>query len=236
MENHLKSVISIVVARMDSKRLPNKALLEVCGVPLIAYVFKRASLIKGSNRIVLATTDRKCDDALCDCAAHHGVDLFRGDLDNVSRRLLLCAQKFNADYFVRLNGDSPFVDYDLISNSIRYCLNDFDLITNIVERTFPYGISVEIIKTSKFYETCQKMKTPSHYENVTKYYYEHLNDFYVKSIKSGVVLTTDQRFVVDNEHDLRRFKEMVQFLGNRAILCKYQELVDVYNRLYVQCR
>ena len=54
----------IVFARMDSVRLPGKALADLCGRPMLGRVLDRVRRAKRGGRIVVATSERKSDDEI----------------------------------------------------------------------------------------------------------------------------------------------------------------------------
>ena len=51
----------IIFSRFDSQRLPGKALLDIEGRCLLGRVIDRAKLIKGTNEIIVATSNREID-------------------------------------------------------------------------------------------------------------------------------------------------------------------------------
>jgi len=54
--------------------------------------------------------------------------------------------------YLRINGDSPIIDRDLILSVINSKkFSKFYYHSNIIDRTYPYGISVQIIKKN-FYK------------------------------------------------------------------------------------
>lgn len=223
------SIIGIILGRLDSSRLPGKLLEDVNGIPLIGYVIARAKRISGLSELMIATTDRSVDDPLVDYANAQGLMVFRGDSRNVAQRLLNCASKFGAQYFIRLNGDSPFADPELIIEGMQHCFNKrVELITNLIGRTFPYGIAVEIIETKAFARAYANMHTNEEYEHATKYLYEHLDMFGVESMKSSLPELSRARLVVDTEKDLNMFRKMTAFFKSRAVNVGYIEAADKY--------
>ena len=44
---------------------------------------------------------------------------FRGDLNNVAKRLCKAAELNKAKYFLRINGDSPLINYKIIDRAIQ---------------------------------------------------------------------------------------------------------------------
>ena len=71
--------------------------------------------------------------------------------------------------FVELMGTVPFFPYNHINNYIHNM--DFEFINNIRERTFPYGISIEILNT-KFYKYNSNNVDINFQEHVTQHLYD----------------------------------------------------------------
>jgi len=224
-------ICGIIQARLDSTRLPGKALIKVNGIPIIGYVFLRAKQIQGLSELILATTTRSIDDPLVNYAREMGISTYRGDLENVADRFLKCAQNNGADYFLRINGDSPFIDKKLIEQSLVFCKGNFDLISNIVQRNFPYGISVEIIRTRTFVNIYPNLHQPDEKEHITKFFYDHIDQFNVKSILPNVRGPRTIRMVVDNENDLNNFVTVIEKIKGKAITADYQEIACIYRSL-----
>jgi spore coat polysaccharide biosynthesis protein SpsF len=221
------SAVGLVLARSDSSRLPRKALIPVEGRPLIGYVFERASRITGLSHLALATTDRGIDDELADYAGTCGIDVCRGDTQDVTKRLLDCSSPFGADYLIRINADSPFLDPALIAEGLSHIGKDRDLITNIVGRTFPYGVSVEIIRREALELTHARM-TLAEREHVTEYIYVNDCAFSIFAMTSDSPELSAARMVVDTEEDLLRFKKVVHALGDDALTADYRQAAACY--------
>ena len=222
-------IVGIIPARLDSTRLPGKALKQVKGMPLIGYVIARAKRIPGLGGLVLATTERPVDDPLAEYALSQGVAVYRGALHDVALRLLTCAAKFRGDYFVRLNGDTPFLDSTLITQGMAYCHDGRpDLVTNLIGRTFPYGIAVEVIRTEAFGQAYTRMTTSEEREQVTRYLYVHPAAFNIQTIISSRPELSRARVVVDTEADFEMFERMVIRLGEAVSTAGYQEVASLY--------
>lgn len=226
------SVAGIIPARMDSQRLPGKVLRRAGDVPLMGYVIRRAGLVSRLSRIVVATTRRSVDDPIEEYACSSGLEVFRGDTEDVALRLLSCASEFGADYFIRLNGDSPFPDPHLLEEGIGMCRNGgFDFVTNLIGRSFPYGIAVEIIATRVYKSAYERMESPEDREHVTAYLYAHLDEFLTHSMTSPVPEFAKTRLVVDTEDDWHLFQRAVAILGDSVWTSGYREIADLYQRM-----
>lgn len=225
--NH--NVVGIIQARMDSHRLPGKALIEVNGLPLIGYVFKRARKIVGISEVILATTDRQVDDPLVDYARSEKVSVYRGSCDDVALRMLNCAKFYQSDFFVRINGDSPFLDPDLITHGISITREGpVDLVTNLIERSFPYGIALEIVNSKTYEEVYKNLQLEGDREHVTQYFYDHIYDYKIRIVKLEQKNLSAVRLVVDTQADLDIFTILVEKLGNRVVNANYIQVASEY--------
>lgn len=224
-------VLGIIIARMGSARLPGKVMLPLHGAPLIDYVIERARRIHGLDELVLATTKGSEDDCLAEYVAALGVQVFRGDSLDVSKRVMACADHFDGDYFVRLNGDSPFLDYRLLTEALaKLKAGAPDLITNLLGRTYPYGIAVEIVKSAAYRRAISNFSDEAHREHVTSYFYSHLEGFLVESLTSSREDLLAMRLVVDTDEDLRRMGQLVLSLGAGCIDATLDEIGAHYRR------
>ena len=144
-------MLAVIQARCNSKRFKNKILFLINNLPLIIHVYLRVKKSTFIKKVVIATSKNKTDDKLIEILKKFKIKYFRGDLKNVAKRLYKVAELNKVKYFMRINGDSPLIDYKTIDRAFRIFKNrnkDYDLITNVFPRTFPKGQSVEIIKNS----------------------------------------------------------------------------------------
>lgn len=228
MSKNFLKITGIIQARLDSKRLPGKVMKEVNGMPVLGYVISRAKRTKGLHNIVLATTYRKSDEPLIKYALKQNLFVHQGKVNDVAHRFLSCAERFRSDYLVRINADSPFIDPDLISKGIKYCYNSkVDLVTNIIGRTFPYGISVEIISTGALKNSYKFMKKNER-EHVTLYFYNHSKSFNIITMTSRFKKIRKANMVIDEEYDLKIFKNVIKKLGNNALNMPYKKIAKIY--------
>lgn len=138
-------VLAIVQARAGSTRLPHKVMKRVAGIPMIELLLKRLSEASNISQIVVATSVNPNNHELADHVTKLGFNVFQGSEDDVLERYYLAAQKFNADVIVRITGDCPLVDANLVDEIIRFFkLGNFDYASNTLAPTFPDGLDVEV--------------------------------------------------------------------------------------------
>ncbi len=167
--------IGIVFARLDSRRFPAKALSQFQGKPLVLQVLERAARSRELEQVVLATTNRKDDEPLARAVLNAGFGVFCGSLEDVAGRALACAEHFSAEAFARLNGDSPYIDVDLLDLGVSLQRRTGAvLVSNLVPtRTYPYGVAVECLSTKKFAALYALGLDLEEREHITKAIYKH---------------------------------------------------------------
>lgn len=138
----LNHVGGVILVRCGSSRLPNKALLPIAGKPSIVWLIERIKRCCFLDSIVLATSTEINDDPLESIANDFGINCYRGDLENISKRILGCAVEFGLDHIVRITGDDLLRDEIIIDNAINSHLHSSCDVT--ITSGMPYGTQTEI--------------------------------------------------------------------------------------------
>ena len=223
---------AIIVARLDSRRLPGKVLAAVAGRPLLWFVVSRVRLVRAfGERVVVATSDRAVDNPLVDVCHAEGWPVFRGSADDVACRVLACATQQGWDWFARVNGDSPFTDPELLGEACEVAqLGDFDLITNLQPRSFPYGVSVELIRTDFYRRAYARFRDLDDREHVTRYLYDHQSEARSINISRRGVDLSRERLTIDTPEDLAAFREFVGSLHRDWLDVTYADAVRFFQQ------
>ena len=197
---------AIIFSRMNSSRLPGKALIEINQKFLIERVIERTKKIKNINHICLATSENPDDDKLIEIAEKHKIDTFRGSLNNVTKRAYDAASWFNYDSILRICGDRPFFNISLYENLIQEAIDsEADLFTNIFPRTVPPGFTAELIKVKALKKTLALTNSHTDLEHVTRFIYNNPKLFSIKNIEfynNPEIIKL--RLVVDDIDDFNR--------------------------------
>lgn len=209
------TVATVIFSRLDSQRLPGKALKPFAGRPLLGHVIDRALAAKEPDLVIVATTDRPTDDGLAAFAEEQGARVFRGSHLDVLGRGLACAEQFELTALGRICGDSPFIDPKLIDRMIAaHRENGAEVTTNLHPRTFPMGMSFEIITVDALRRLAESTDDLAEREHMTTYIYDNPDQFRIHNITSGIEGSERVPLVVDSIDDLvqanwlvRRLKE-----------------------------
>lgn len=200
----------IVLCRYNSRRLPGKVLKEIAGRSVLGHIMDRLQRGAGAYPIVVATSNEPDDDAVARFCRYSCIPCFRGSLENVSERFTACADFYRFDYAVRINADNIFTDPDVMKAMLAIAETDqFDFISNVPGRTFPYGMSVEIVRTSYFRSTLQ-YQNARHQEHVTSWLYEH-EEYGRRFVYTNRVCPQAQgmQLALDSEEDFLRISKVI---------------------------
>lgn len=196
---------------MSSHRLPGKSLMKLGAKSLLGRTIERTRSCMEVDSVLVATSTDPSDDPVSDYCQSKKTHCFRGSLENLVERMLGAAQLFESESFLRISGDSPFIDPVIINMAIIHAnsITDFDLVTNVQHRTFPKGQSVEIIKTDSLKKVSQQELTLFEKEHVTPFFYSNHKRFKIISFTSGSD-SGNSRQCIDNEDDFIIAEKIVQ--------------------------
>jgi len=106
---------------MESTRLPNKAIKDICGLPMIIHTLKRTMLAKKLDELYIVTDSEEIkklveshDGKVIMTATHHQTG---------SDRLAEAASKIEANIIVNIQGDEALVNPKHIDQSIQGLIN-----------------------------------------------------------------------------------------------------------------
>lgn len=232
-------IVIIIQARMESTRLPGKALRSVCGQPMLLYMLDRVSQIRGNHDIVIACPETEDNVFVQKLLLKHGYDcqLVPGDPNDVLARFYAVATAYAPDHVVRLTGDCPLIDHRTIEQMIMHHLRSRMTYTGIAEE-WGDGNDMEVFTMAALTLAYQKATLPSEREHVTPFLYNNPRIF-----NAGVfpcpLNARWLRYSVDTAEDLRVANYLANTLtarhgwryGWRDILFLAQENDYIRNRM-----
>ena len=225
----IKKITCVIQARTDSTRLPNKVLKEIEDTPMICHIINRIKRSRNVEQIILATTDKDSDKILLDIAEKFKIIGFAGDDDDVLERFFNAATSFSADPIVRITGDCPLVDPELLDNMIQIFLeNRYDYISNTIERTFPDGLDIEIFSFDALKKTHQQAKWSSEREHVTPFIVKNQDLFRVYNYRNKQDLS-NLRWCVDEEDDLLMVKQIFHEMNTEQFFST-ADIIDLVSK------
>lgn len=107
-------ILGVIPARYGSTRLPGKALVPLCGKPLVQWVYERAKLAKSLGDVIVATDDERIRAAVEKFGGR--VAMTREDHPSGTDRIAEAISNEAADIVINIQGDEPLIDPKLIDN------------------------------------------------------------------------------------------------------------------------
>ena len=210
-----------IYARTDSRRLPGKVLRPFGDTTLLQQVIDRARQVD-ANSWSLLTSDRRVDDRLATAARRAGLEVVRGSATDLVARTVTAIKTLHVDRFVRINGDSPLFEPRLVNAALQRGSRE-GLISNVIERRFPYGVATEIVDATLFRRLAGTAR-PEESEHVTKHLYR-------QPLTATILSLTQQvdhshiRLAVDTIEDYGRVLALFDTPSSR--LAPYWELLSL---------
>ena len=200
-------IVAVVQARVSSARLPSKVLAPLLGQPMLARQMERIGRARRLDRIIVATSDQPEDDAIEQLCAAASVECFRGSLDDVLDRVIAAARPHQPDHVVRLTGDCPLADPELIDAIVAHHVRGgFAYTSNTLQPTYPDGLDTEVIAMPALEQAWREAALPSEREHVTPYV-KNSGKFRTGNFAAPVD-RSHLRWTVDEPEDLEMVREV----------------------------
>lgn len=220
-------VIAMIQARMGSTRLPRKVLAPIAGKSTIGRIVERLLTCKELDDIVISTTTKIEDDPVVEFAMSHGIQFYRGSEMDLVDRMFGTIRKFEGDGLVRITGDCPLVDPDLVDlhvSTFRDSGGSLEYISNIFPRTFPHGLDIEILSLSALRRLNQEIQDQEYRELFNHYIRANSVKFKIENIAQDRDLS-HLRWTLDYREDLEFLEQVFGYLDNKSMVCKMDDVL-----------
>jgi spore coat polysaccharide biosynthesis protein SpsF len=201
----------LIQARMESKRLRGKTLLDLAGQRMLFHVVARLSDSPATGPLIVATSAQPTDDFIQSWCDASGVRCFRGSEKDVLDRFWRCAEPLDVKYVVRATADNPLVWEGAIAYLGRFLLEQgcgYVAFTHFM----PIGLGIEIFTKESLGRAHAEATLPHQREHVTSYIYENREKFDCLYISPPQELEGKFRLTVDTKEDFELFKEIYRRL------------------------
>jgi len=222
-------IVAVIQARMGSTRLPGKALKDIHGRSMLARVVRRAGRSALIDKLVVATTEKKADDAIVSECDSLGISCFRGSEDDVLDRYYQAARAFSADSIVRITSDCPLIDPEIIDRVVQAFLdNGPDYASNTIESTYPRGLDVEAFTFDALKKAWCDASADFQHVHVTPYVYQHPEQFKILSV-SGGENWSNYRWTVDTREDLKLVRAVYEMI-DRDDYFSWRDVLELFRK------
>jgi 3-deoxy-manno-octulosonate cytidylyltransferase (CMP-KDO synthetase) len=121
-------ILGLIPSRLNSKRLKNKPLLNIDGLPIIIHTLKRAKMSKKIDKVIVCTDSTK----VIDIVKKNGGEAVLTSINhkNGTERIYEVAKKYKAKLIIDIQGDEPLLDPKDIDRVIDFHQKnkDFDIV------------------------------------------------------------------------------------------------------------
>jgi len=163
-------IIALVQARMGSTRLPNKVMKPICGIPMIELLITRLARSLEIDQLIVVTSIDERNLQLVRHVQSLGFDCEQGSENDVLDRYVKVAKKYQADIVVRITGDCPLVDPELVDELIRtFKKTNLDYLSNNYPPTYPDGLDIEVFTLKALEQAALEANEVFDREHVTPY-------------------------------------------------------------------
>jgi 3-deoxy-manno-octulosonate cytidylyltransferase (CMP-KDO synthetase) len=110
-------IVAVIPARYNSTRFVGKPLADICGKPMIWWVYQQVTKVKEFDAVYVATDDERIK-KYCD---ENGINvLMTSDKhENHIYRIHEVTTMVESDYYVCVNGDEPMIEPDTIKQILQ---------------------------------------------------------------------------------------------------------------------
>ncbi len=104
----MERIVGVIPARYQSSRFPGKPLADICGKPMIWWVYQQCMKVKELDALYVATDDGRIENV---CRTL-GMNVMMTDSSHKTGtdRVGEVARKIEGDLFVNIQGDEPLID------------------------------------------------------------------------------------------------------------------------------
>ncbi len=219
-------VAAIIQARNGSTRLPGKVMMTLAGRRVIEHVVERVQAAGRIRAIVVATTNEEADTTMAEFLSHRGIEVFRGSTHDVLDRYYQTALSRGFKHIVRITADCPLIDPKIIDQVVQeYQKKKVDYCANVLERTFPDGLDVEVFSFEALTRAWQQTQYPAEREHVTLYIRRHPEFFSLANVALNPSLGKE-RWTLDYPEDFDLIERVLQETSRNGHIASFREILQ----------
>lgn len=222
---------AIVPIRMNSERLPGKALLKINGRPVVHYLLDRVAAcryVKPAD-IVVCTTQDASDDPLALAVQEYGASVFRGERDDIIKRFRDAMEQFAFDAVVQVDGDDPLTEPQYMDLTMEKLLSD-PALGIVWSEGLPLGVNCKSF-TRKAMDTVYGQYRAGQNDTGFIYYFtktDFLKKATVRPVSKDHVHDT-VRLTLDYDVDFEVFRRIFEALDRPGHVASLTEVIAYLN-------
>ena len=225
------NIVSIIEARMNSKRLPGKVLLPAQKISMLEHLVERLKTIKIIDQIVVATTVNSKDDEIVELCQKKEINFFRGSEEDVMGRVICAAEKYFADLIVEITADCPLIDPDIVDQIISIFLaNKVDYVSNAIIRSYPDGMDTQVFSLKTLKTSYEMVNSDLEKEHVTLHIRNNPNLFsHINVIAPKNIYYPELGLTLDEKDDYILIKKIIDNLYPKDNFFSCLDIINYLN-------
>jgi N,N'-diacetyllegionaminate synthase len=207
-------VWALIIVRLKSSRLPEKALIKFDESTAIDHLIARVKRARSVEKIVLCTTTDSTDDRLEHIAKESNIYIHRGPIKNVLSRMLGAVKDQEVDAIVRITGDDILVDPEYLDLAVSTHLNSNAEYTS--SKKLPSGTEVEVFDVQLLEDIEKSANDLSGTEYLTTYILNNADNIACQEVEVKSSHQRNWRLTLDTPEDesvVRSFLNKMKQLG-----------------------
>lgn len=207
-------IIGVVQVRMGSSRLPGKVMEEIESRPMAWHIVDRLRQAGSLSDVVIAVPDGPQDERIRAFADSCSIPYYAGSESDLIDRIYKTAVQFQSEAIVRITGDCPLVDPDVVDLLVKNYLNrkeKLDYVSNVRPRTFPHGLDTEVYPLTTLEKLWHQIQDPYYREWFPIYLWEHEHEYRTFNVRHSENLS-HLRWTVDYNEDLAFVRKLYEQL------------------------
>ena len=130
MNRKRPKIVGIIPARYQSSRLPGKPLKDICGKPMIWWVYQQVKKVAEIDEVFVATDNEKIEEV---CKNYEmSVIMTKDNHPTHIHRLQEVSDKIKSDLYLCICGDEPLIEPNIISKAIPQNYNNEYIVSNLI--------------------------------------------------------------------------------------------------------
>lgn len=204
----------IVQCRLSSTRLPGKALKELYGKPVLAYVLESMHKVKADNYFV--ATDEASYEQLLPVCKEYGFECFAGSLEDVLGRFVALLDTLKTKTVIRATADNPFLFYEAAEESAGLFEEKNSGKGHCDYLTYsglPHGSGVEVFSADSLKKAATETTDPYDHEHVGPALYNHKDRYVCEFVEAPRRYKYPElRTTIDTQSDFLRAVSILNYL------------------------
>ena len=208
----------IVQCRLSSTRLPGKAVKELGGKTVLAWVLSSMKKVHADHYFV--ATDEESYETLLPICKENGFECFAGPLNDVLTRFTMVLEKVKTKTVIRATADNPFLFYEAAEESAVLFEEKNNGKSRCDYLTFsglPHGSGVEVFSAESLVKAAKETQDPYDHEHVGPALYNHKDRYICEFVQAPRRYKFPElRTTIDTYSDYLRAISVINYMKSRA--------------------